>query len=297
MTWSNGFIAVDWGTTNRRAYRLDAKGRMTGEHEDDKGALAVGRDGFAAAAAQLRDLLGDLPMLLGGMAGSTHGWVDAPYRPCPLSAADLVSGLVWVEPGRTAIVPGAKVDGDGRSDIMRGEEIQLLGAAAAGIVPPTCIVCHPGTHCKWARLEDGRLVDFHTAMTGEMFALLRDHSILAGQLAAEVRDDSMFARGVERGLGGGLLTSDIFSVRADVLLGRIGADEAPSLMSGLLIGADVAEGIRRANGTTADILVMGRPSLTRLYAKAIAMAGAAARQVDGERAFVAGANLIVEHVE
>ncbi|HET7816687.1 MAG TPA: 2-dehydro-3-deoxygalactonokinase, partial [Sphingomicrobium sp.] len=153
MGWTEGFIAADWGTTNRRAYRIGPDGRIGAEFEDDKGILSIPSGGFAAAVAEIRSRLGDWPLLLAGMVGSNRGWVEAPYVPCPAGLEDIAASLAWPEPGRTAIVPGVCfLDGDD-ADVMRGEEVQLLGALAAGDVPPDALVCHPGTHNKWARLE------------------------------------------------------------------------------------------------------------------------------------------------
>ena len=105
MRWADGFIAVDWGTTNRRAYRIDSSGACGDEFEDAKGALSVPAGEFPAAAAEIRQRLGDLPLLLGGMAGSNRGWVEAPYVPCPGGIDELVDNLVWADE-RAAIVPG-----------------------------------------------------------------------------------------------------------------------------------------------------------------------------------------------
>src|SRR5215213_6970694 len=182
MRWTDGFIAVDWGTTNRRAYRIDGSGKCCGEFEDGKGALSVSGGGFPQAVAEIRQRLGDHPFLLAGMVGSNRGWVEAPYVPCPVGLEDLARRLVW--PGeREAIVPGVSYAGDGRADVMRGEEVQLLGAVATGSVDPTALVCHPGTHNKWSVLRRGRIESFRTVMTGELFNLLKEHSILADLLS------------------------------------------------------------------------------------------------------------------
>ena len=89
MRWRNGFIAVDWGTTNRRAYRLDTAGGCESEFEDDQGILSIAPGGFPDAIAEIRRSLGDLPLLLAGMVGSNRGWVEAPYVPCPAGLDDL----------------------------------------------------------------------------------------------------------------------------------------------------------------------------------------------------------------
>lgn len=107
MGWAEGFIAVDWGTTNRRGYLVGADGLLQDEMEDDKGILSVPAGGFPEAVAELRARLGDLPMLMGGMVGSNKGWIEAPYVPCPASAEELARHIIWAEEGRTAIVPGS----------------------------------------------------------------------------------------------------------------------------------------------------------------------------------------------
>ena len=287
MHWADGFIAVDWGTTNRRAYRIDADGACVAEMEDECGVLSIAAGSFPAAADAIRDRLGDLPLLMAGMVGSTRGWVEAPYVACPVGLDGLARQLHWVEPGRVAIVPGLSVVSAGHADVMRGEEVQMFGALAAGLVPPTAFICHPGTHNKWVALQDGRITTFRTVMTGEMFATLRKHGILAELLTDEATTGDAFRDGVRRGLNAAALTAELFSVRARVLLGELPRASAASYTSGLLIGADLGVGLGLANG--ADLIVMGRPELTSLYALAAAEAGHASHEIDGSTAFLAGA--------
>ena len=293
MRWTDGFIAVDWGTTNRRAYRLDPSGQCVDEFEDGKGALSVPKGEFPAAVAEIRDRLGDLPLLLAGMAGSNRGWVDAPYVPCPAGIDDLVKNLVWAGE-REAIVPGVSYIGQGRADVMRGEEVQLLGGVAEGLVNPHGFVCHPGTHNKWALLRGGMIQIFGTVMTGELFNLLKEHSILADLLQGPVEPNEAFKRGVHRALEREMLPADLFGVRAAVLLGQASKDDAPSFTSGLLIGTDVQIGLTWP--ASARIGVMGRPELTRLYAAAIAEAGREPIELDGEHCFIAGIRKIAEMI-
>src|SRR5437868_1945029 len=191
MRWAEGFIAVDWGTTNRRAYRLDSSGQCVGEFEDHQGVLTVAAGGFPDAVAQIRQRLGDHPLLLAGVIGSNRGWKEAPYIPCPAGIDDLAAKLVWAGE-REAIVPGVSYVGNDRADVMRGEEVQLLGAVAAGLIDPMGLVCHPGTHNKWATLRHGKINDFRTVMTGELFALLKEHSILADLLHGPVEVNEVF---------------------------------------------------------------------------------------------------------
>ena len=275
------FLAVDWGTTNRRAWRIGADGAVEAEEHDASGIMKVAPGGYAAEAAAIRARLGDLPMLCGGMAGSNRGWIETGYLPCPVGLDAIAVSLFWVEPGRTAILPGVAMHGD-RPDVMRGEEVQLLGAVAAGLAPADSLLCQPGTHCKWAEMADGRLAGFVTAMPGELFALLKAHSLLAPQLNGAVAPGPGFLEGVAD--SGADLLARLFGVRAAFLLGRRGEDEAASYASGLLIGSDV-----RARGVAGrDVHVLADPALGALYAAAIETLGGRAFAADSSAAFLAG---------
>jgi 2-dehydro-3-deoxygalactonokinase len=295
MHWREGFIAVDWGTTNRRAYLIDRTGRCIDEMEDGRGVMSIPRGEFPSAVKEIRQRLGDWPLLLAGMAGSTRGWMDAPYLPCPIGLGELASSLVWAEPKRAAIIHGVCNIGDDRADIMRGEEVQILGAVEAGTIPADCTVCHPGTHNKWIEVRGGRIDKFRTVMTGEMFNLLKKGSILSEHLQGPVEVGEAFMSGVRRGLSAEVLTAELFSVRARALLGRLSKEDAAPFASGLLIGADVASAAGSLSGT--QVFVMGSPKLTALYAAALRETGHEPRQVDGEEAFIAGAVRIAEMIE
>jgi 2-dehydro-3-deoxygalactonokinase len=292
VRFAGGMIAVDWGTTNRRAYRLSADGSNEAEFEDEMGITSVPAGGFPEAVAQIRTRLGDLPLLMAGMIGSNKGWIEAGYVPCPADLPSLAARLTWAEPGRSAIVPGLSFSDAERADVMRGEEVQLFGAAAAGLIGPDARVCHPGTHNKWATLRDKRIISFRTVMTGEMFNHLKARSILADWLGNAVVVGEAFRAGVRRGLGGGAITAELFGVRAGVLLGRMDPADAASFTSGLLIGADVRTGLAEGSGAAGEIVVMGRPELTALYAAALGEAGQPACEIDGETAFLAGITAI-----
>jgi len=293
MRWAEGFIAVDWGTTNRRAYRLDSSGQCVDEFEDDGGVLTVPAGGFPDAVAQIRQRLGDHPLLLAGMIGSNRGWKEAPYVPCPAGLDDLAAKLAWAG-AREAIVPGVSYIGDGRADVMRGEEVQLLGAVAAGLVDPMGLVCHPGTHNKWATLRHGKIDRFQTVMTGELYSLLKEHSILSDLLQRDVQVNDVFKEAARHAIDHEALPADLFGVRARVLLGEAKKEDAACYTSGLLIGADVRIGLSIPTG--AQIAVIGRPELTRLYAAAIATTGRDVIEHDGETCFLAGINEIAKRI-
>lgn len=275
------FLAVDWGTTNRRIYLIDA-GAVARTERDDRGVTAV--TDFVAEIAAIRARFGALPMLLAGMVGSSIGWQVAPYVPAPAGLDALAAQMLPVGDG-IWIVPGVSVIDAGRGDIMRGEEVQLLGAVAAGLAPADALLVQPGTHCKWVEMADSRIARFTTAMTGELFALLRAHGILASQLGAPVIDGEAFREGVREGARRDLAAS-LFGVRAGKLLELRDDAEAASFVSGVLIGADVAARLGESAHDRAHVLA--DPQLGALYVAAIETLGHAATLIDSHTAFVAG---------
>jgi 2-dehydro-3-deoxygalactonokinase len=294
MRWTNGFIAADWGTTNRRAYRIDADGKCVDEFEDDRGVLSVSSGDFPKAIAEIRERLGDLPLLLAGMIGSNRGWKEVPYVPCPAGIDELAAALAW--PGeREAIVPGVSYLKNDRADVMRGEEVQLLGALAAGLIDPMGMICHPGTHNKWATLRHGKIAEFRTVMTGELFNLLRKHSILSDLLKGPVEPNDMFRQAARYAIENEALPAELFTIRARVLLGKAKKEDAAAYTSGILIGTDVRIGL--SVPTAARITLIGRPELTRLYAAAIGEANRDAVELDGEQCFLAGIQEIAKRIE
>ncbi len=276
-------IGVDWGTTNRRVYLIE-HGLLVRTERDARGVTAVAPGGFAAEAEALRARFGDLPMICAGMVGSTLGWRLAPYVPAP-AGLDTLAGQVLRIDERVAIVPGVAITRDGRGDVMRGEEVQLLGAVAAGLAPADALICQPGTHSKWAVMREGRIAEFTTAMTGEMFALLRRHSLLAAQLQASVTPGAAFLEGVNEARRRDLPAA-LFGIRAASLLGLRDDRDAAAFASGLLIGSDVVA--RLEHSAAPSIHILADPDLGALYAAAITAQGRHACMVDSQAAFVSG---------
>ncbi|MFC3556741.1 2-dehydro-3-deoxygalactonokinase [Sphingomonas qilianensis] len=280
------FLAVDWGTTNRRVFVIE-QGRVVRTARDGQGVTSV--DDFPASVAALRAEHGDLPMLLAGMVGSNIGWRPAPYVSAPAGIAELAAGLLRID-ARTAIVPGVSVDHP--ADVMRGEEVQVLGAVEAGLVPRDALVVQPGTHCKWVELAGGRITGFTTAMTGELFALLRTHGLLAAQLGGEVTPGDAFRAGVEEGRKRDLAAS-LFGIRAAKLLGQRDDADAAAFASGLLIGGDAAARLAKSRHDAAYILA--DPVLGGLYVAAVEYLGGTAYLIDSHAAFTAGIIAIGNH--
>jgi 2-dehydro-3-deoxygalactonokinase len=289
---SGPFIAVDWGTTNRRAWRIGPGGLAEAAWEDGRGVMSLGSGDYAGEVAGLRARLGDLPMLLGGMIGSNRGWHETPYVACPADSRDIAEAIVWID-ARTGIIPGVAQERRDAPGVMRGEEVQIIGALVSGLVPDDATLCLPGTHAKWVRLRGGRIAGFSTWMTGELFALLGKHSILAPQMEGRARVGAGFAAGVVASAGGDPL-GRLFALRAAHLLDAPMID-GPGYVSGLLIGAEVRSGLRTNGGEVPHLV--GRPDLTALYAAAIAQVqgapGAVPPAMEGNAAFRAGCTALL----
>jgi 2-dehydro-3-deoxygalactonokinase len=284
-------LACDWGTTNLRAWTLDGEGGVVAHQEFDLGVSKL-RPGEAAERfrTEVRPAFGaeDLPAILCGMVGSNLGWTVAPYADCPVGLADLAAALTPVDGAR--IVPGVRCEGlAGAPDVMRGEETQLFGWLHLN--PDRArgrqVVCHPGTHAKWALIEDGRLTRFVTAMTGELFAVLSKHSVLKSDASPD--DDAAFDAGLAAAGEGDALAARLFTARTRVVGGGAPAESTPAYLSGLLIGADVAA-VPRLLGVGADepLALLGDERLCRLYGRALARRGVAFETFDGEAAAIAG---------
>lgn len=290
--WRDKFIAVDWGTTNRRAWLIDDKGSVVDSFADDLGLLSLPDGGFEFATSHVRQMLGEYPMLMAGMVGSDKGWRTAGYVSCPADIKSLAANICWIDDHFTGIVPGVCQTG-GSADVMRGEEVQAFGAQTLGKLSGRAYLCHPGTHTKWIEMDNGRIDQFQTAMTGEVFQLMRTQSILADQLADDVLDGPAFHEGLRDARRGTSILKGLFEVRARHLLNQLPQADA-SYASGLLIGTDVGAAIINA-APTALITIVGRPDLCALYATAITAFGYENVTVDGATAFQAGINAIINH--
>lgn len=292
---SGPFLAVDWGTTNVRAWRLDAGGAVLRKAEFPLGVSQLG-PGEAAARfeSEVRPALGaeGLPALLCGMIGSTLGWANAPYLDCPVSLAKLAGSLLEVAPG-VRIVPGLTCAGLIGPDLMRGEETQVLGwqAADPARVRGRHLLCHPGTHAKWVRMEEGAVTRFVTAMTGELYDVLGTHSVLkfSPPPTDDQFDEGAFDGGAAAAGDGGALASRLFGLRGLTVSGRLPAAAAPSWLSGLLIGAEIAAlWPVIASADERVVHVVGNQRLCDRYARILTARGVGCEIADGETAVIAG---------
>lgn len=283
------WIAIDWGTTNLRVWAMGPEGMLATASSDD-GMGHLSRAEFEPALLRLIEpwLSGaTMPVLACGMVGSRQGWHEAPYRAVP--CAPLVSGALVAVPVKDSritlqIAPGLKQVKP--ADVMRGEETQIAGALAAN---PDFdgAMCLPGTHSKWAQISAGEVVSFQTFMTGEMFALLSQHSVLRHGMAGEGWDDAAFDQGVAEGMSRPeRMAASLFRLRAEGLIADLGPAAAKARLSGLLIGAELAAA--KAYWLGARVALVGSSTLTALYSRALAAQGLAPQVFSAKDCTIAG---------
>ena len=280
-------IAIDWGTSSLRGARLGASGQVLESREFPRGILTVAPGQFESV---FHELFGDWMQaegalcLISGMAGSRQGWQEAPYCPCPAGFAELGQHLLWLQPGRIALVPGlscTSADTLHTPDVMRGEEVQIFGALhRAGRDSATLVL--PGTHSKWVQVHSGRVVLFQTFMTGEVFAVMSQHSILGKTLDLNgAFNESAFLQGVDQSQHAGSMLHHLFAVRTLGLFDRLSAAQLPSYLSGLLIGEELrSQSLSPAQD--GPVILIGSDALTMRYTLALQHLGIACQSHGAE---------------
>lgn len=302
------YIAGDWGTSRLRlSLCLDERVLETRQGPGIGTLPGPAAETLRPLIAAWRQTYGPLPLLLCGMAGSRNGWKETPYLPCPADLRNLGQAALRFEAdgARVAIAPGLScVSRLGSPEVMRGEETQIAGALALNsrLGAGRHLLCLPGTHTKWAWLEDGRVSDFLTALTGELFALLRDGSTLTRVMQPGCSAETPAPHGVpeeaedgfEHGLeaaaapGGASLLHGLFAVRARQLLEDRSPRWALSYLSALMIGADV-RGAAPLFSSPTGVVLIGDARLNELYAQALRHQGTPATAcLDGEQCALAG---------
>src|SRR5699024_928759 len=186
---------------NFRAWLLGANGQVLDHIRAPRGVSQITRGEFAASfysllAPWLSELPG-VPVIMAGMVGSADGWVEAPYLSCPVDLKDIAENMVAIsdldDDRPVLVVPGLSADSlAGQYDVMRGEEVQILGALEQATGDEARLCCVPGTHAKWVSIDGRRVSGFSTSMTGDVYNVLSKHSFLARSIAADEHDEDAF---------------------------------------------------------------------------------------------------------
>ena len=264
---------------------------MLARATSDHGMGGLDHGGFEPA---LLDLIGPwlapgrtTPVIACGMVGAREGWVEAGYAsaPCPsFGEAPLKRAPARDRRIEVHVIPGVKQEQP--PDVMRGEET-LVAGVLAGRPDFDGVLCLPGTHTKWVRVSAGIVLHFTTFMTGELFGLLAERSVLRHIVGAHGSDRAAFLEAVDVGLARPEeVAGQLFSLRAEALIGALAPESARSRLSGLLVGMELA-------GTTRywcehEIAIVGSTSLGTGYAEALCASGRDATTLDAETMAIAG---------
>jgi 2-dehydro-3-deoxygalactonokinase len=284
------WIAVDWGTSNLRAWAMGTRGEILAEAASDEGMGKLAREGFEPALLRLiAPWLGKARtrVVACGMVGSRQGWCEAPYRAVPCTPLDRAAQVVapTTDPRiEVQIAPGLKQVSP--ADVMRGEETQIAGALAR-MPGYDGILCLPGTHSKWAQISAGEVVSFQTFMTGELFALLSEASVLRHGMQGAGWDDAAFDSAVSEALSRPeRLGARLFGIRAEGLIAGLTAPAARARLSGLLIGTELAAA--RPYWLGQRVTLIGAEKLSAAYARALAARGVEAGRLSAAECTLAG---------
>jgi len=281
------FIAIDWGTSSFRAWLMASDGTPLAESRSDEGMRHCSAAGFEPVFRRHVSALGgnSLPVIICGMAGARQGWREAPYVETPTRLDALGDNAVRVDIDRDVrILPGIAQVSASEPDVMRGEETQILGSIEPDF---SGLVCIPGTHSKWVRIENGAVTGFSTYMTGELFELVAGHSVVALALDKDIKptpESDAFAAGLAAGEAADTaITSALFRIRSSMLLGFSERQDGAARLSGLLIGAEIGDAARR-HGRHQPVRLIAAGSLAGLYEAALTRAGFTVTVADAELA-------------
>ena len=325
---SSVFIAADWGSTNLRVYLCQhhlVQDYLVEHHliesnpssateplrvlatKSGPGVLHINEGSFEETffdlVADWLEVHGPLRVLLSGAVGSTVGWRDAPYLDCPVDAEQIIAGrTVFQARGlEFLIVSGLKTQGPlGAPDLMRGEELQLLGWMRLQSKQVTeQVIILPGTHNKWVLVKNDRVETFATALTGELYSLLENHSILITEPQEEPFSADWFMQGVNlaKRLQSGQLLQALFTTRSRQVAGDLSTQQARSYLSGLLVGADILGSIGLFTDQVAQlnkVVLIGDSTLTHAYQLALKSFAIEAQICDSTEIAMAGYQAIYE---
>lgn len=237
---NTALIAIDWGTTNLRAYLLGSNTEILDTIKCAMGISKVHPPEFPHVFTKITHKWQQekkLPVVISGMVGSRNGWVDVNYLPCPANLELLAKHLMRPTNSTEApfIVPGVSFKTSQTEDVMRGEETEIFGA----LNPNTTVYCLPGTHSKWVHTQNNSIIKFTTYLSGELFQILSKHSLLKKSCRGTLESNSEFLNGVEQAKNKKGLLANLFNIRSKVLHQRLPAENSKEFLSGLIIGSEL----------------------------------------------------------
>ncbi len=286
------WIAVDWGTTNFRAFLMSVNGECIDTIEQPRGLLSVEQGQYPSIFDGLIERwtqsFGSLPVIMAGMVGSQQGWLEVPYVCAPASVNDLLENIHEVEllsGNKGKIVSGVSYEnGFGSFEVMRGEEVQLIGLSE--IVQHDFTAILYGTHSKHAYWRNGKLDRYSTIMTGELYSILTEHSILSKSLPEQKFNEESFIKGIDIGKNHPL-NHVLFSARTLRLFNEIEERHVHCYISGMLIGHEFS-----CVDASEKLYLIGSKKLSDIYTISLTHLNIKFEVINGDDCFLKGMNKI-----
>jgi 2-dehydro-3-deoxygalactonokinase len=285
------WIAADWGSTHMRAWAIGEEDNVLAFRESNEGMKDLQQNEFEPVLLKLIESWLDdtkvTPVMACGMVGAKQGWVEAPYlkTPCvPIDNNHLTIANTYGKRIKVHLVPGVMQNHP--ADIMRGEETQIAGFINKN--PDfNGVVCLPGTHSKWVNIKEGQITSFKTFMTGELFGVISNHTLIRHSTSIKGWNRESFEKGVHEGFNNpGLITSNLFSLRAESIVNDLDRDQARSTLSGLLLGVEL-------NGAqtfweNSNVIIIGSQLLSNNYHQGLKILGGQSQLFSLETATLSG---------
>jgi 2-dehydro-3-deoxygalactonokinase len=285
------WIAADWGTTHMRAWAIGEEDNVLAFRESNEGMNDLQQNEFEPVLLRLIESWLDdtkvTTVMACGMVGAKQGWIETPYlkTPCvPLDNYQLTTANTHDKRIKVHLVPGVMQHHP--ADIMRGEETQIAGFINKNI-DFNGVVCLPGTHTKWANIQEGQITSFKTFMTGELFGVISSHTLIRHSTSIKGWNQESFEEGVHEGFKNPVsIASDLFSLRAESIVNDLDRDQARSILSGLLLGVEL-------NGAqtfweNSKVIIIGSPLLSNNYHQGLKILGGKSQLFSLETATLSG---------
>ena len=296
-----GFVAIDWGSSNFRAYRVGSSGEVLDRLASADGVANLERAGMASAVDTVvsRWTPAAQALFCCGMIGSSVGWTELPYLDCPIDPEEVARRMTSISIGGHVlrVSPGLTCRSvDGFPDVIRGEEVLCLGVIRREerLRKGRGLLCLPGTHTKWVAIRDGAVRSFSTSLVGELYEALSTSSLLQHHLKGDAKVSEAFRRGVDYGASGGGLMRFLFSVRSRSVVGELAYEDGASFASGILIGNDIRDAMDVYSDLAgaSPLVLVGEAGLCELYRAALAHLGRDATVTPAEVACIEGFTFI-----
>jgi len=289
-------LTIDTGTTNTRvslwqdaaviAHSATEVGVRNTAMSGTKAELEAGvRRTIVQALEQANVAEADVDLILGsGMISSNVGLFELPHIPAPAGLTQLARGMVsvtiptvfskpiYLVPGVKNVVENIGLHNCEAMDMMRGEEVEVMGVIdQLGITGPAMLIM-PGSHSKFVCIDEkNNIVGCVTTLAGELLYVITHNTILAKSLDsdfAEFINPEMLLAGAQSAQTIGLGRT-CFNVRTLDQFTIYQRNDRANFLLGAILGADLltlknSTAIKMMPGT--PVIICGKPIMKEALA-------------------------------